>query len=37
MGKTLAYALTSTQNLMEHDNGWEDLDLDFINKVKRSR
>jgi hypothetical protein len=21
------------QNLMEHDHGWEDLCLDFINKV----
>ena len=23
------------QNLMEHDHGWEDLILDFINKVKK--
>ncbi|CAG8487653.1 7139_t:CDS:10 [Funneliformis mosseae] len=32
-GNTLAYALTSMQNLMEHDHGWEDLGSDFINKV----
>jgi engulfment and cell motility protein 1 len=32
-GNTLAYALTSMQNLMEHDHGWEDLDTLFINKV----
>ncbi|RGB42768.1 ELMO/CED-12 family-domain-containing protein [Rhizophagus diaphanus] len=32
-GNTLAYALTSMQNLMEHDHGWEDLSFDFINKV----
>ncbi|CAG8475045.1 7244_t:CDS:10 [Paraglomus brasilianum] len=32
-GNTLAYALTSMQNLMEHDHGWDDLDILFINKV----
>ncbi|CAG8462244.1 25589_t:CDS:10 [Dentiscutata erythropus] len=32
-GNTLAYALTSMQNLMEHDHGWDDLASDFINKV----
>ncbi|CAG8558682.1 3097_t:CDS:10 [Ambispora leptoticha] len=32
-GNTLAYALTSMQNLMEHDHGWENLDSFFINKV----
>ena len=32
-GNTLAYALTSMQNLMEHDHGWEDLGFDFINMV----
>ncbi|CAG8778959.1 10297_t:CDS:2, partial [Acaulospora morrowiae] len=31
-GNTLAYALTSMQNLMEHDHGWDDLETDFINK-----
>lgn len=34
-GNTLAYALTSCQNLMEgSDSGWEDLDGPFIAKVR---
>ncbi|CAE6382093.1 unnamed protein product [Rhizoctonia solani] len=29
-GNTLAYALTSMQNLMEHDYGWDNLQSNFI-------
>ncbi|CAE6401890.1 unnamed protein product [Rhizoctonia solani] len=29
-GNTLAYALASMQNLMEHDYGWDNLQSDFI-------
>jgi engulfment/cell motility protein 1 len=32
-GNTLAYALTSMQNLMEHDHGWDKFDSFFMNKV----
>lgn len=32
-GNTLAYALTSMQNLMEHDHGWENLSPQFIDKL----
>ena len=32
-GNTLAYALTSLQNLMEHDHGWDDFDSAFISTV----
>ncbi|KAG5459151.1 MAG: hypothetical protein BJ554DRAFT_483, partial [Olpidium bornovanus] len=32
-GNTLAYALTSLQNLMEHDHGWETLSPQFIDKI----
>jgi hypothetical protein len=33
-GNSLAYALTSLLNMMEGDKGWEQLDQDFINKVR---
>ena len=36
-GNTLAYALTSLQNLLELDHGWDTLDNSFINRVGLSR
>ncbi|KAJ3415709.1 hypothetical protein HDV05_004387 [Chytridiales sp. JEL 0842] len=32
-GNTLAYALTSLQNLMEHDHGWDKFDSIFISTL----
>ncbi|KAI9141182.1 ELMO/CED-12 family-domain-containing protein [Paraphysoderma sedebokerense] len=32
-GNTLAYALSSLQNLMEHDNGWDIFDIPFITRL----
>ncbi|KAL1920080.1 uncharacterized protein VTP21DRAFT_1226 [Calcarisporiella thermophila] len=32
-GNTLAYALTSLQNLMEHDRGWESFEQEFIDTL----
>jgi len=32
-GNTLAYALNSLQNLMEHDHGWENFTRDFVGQV----
>ena len=32
-GNTLAYALTGTQNLMELQTGWSNLDTGFISKI----
>ncbi|KAH7335159.1 ELMO/CED-12 family-domain-containing protein [Rhizoctonia solani] len=32
-GNTLAYALTSMQNLMEHDYGWDHLQPNFILRI----
>ncbi|KAJ3317691.1 hypothetical protein HDU76_001085 [Blyttiomyces sp. JEL0837] len=32
-GNTLAYALTSLQNLMEHDHGWDKFDASFISTL----
>ncbi|OUM64854.1 hypothetical protein PIROE2DRAFT_8242, partial [Piromyces sp. E2] len=32
-GNTLAYALNSLQNLMEHDHGWENFTKDFVSMV----
>jgi len=32
-GNTLAYALNSLQNLMEHDHGWENFTKDFVSMI----
>eukprot|EP00833_Pecoramyces_ruminatium_P013306 jgi/Orpsp1_1/1187338/evm.model.d7180000056963.1 len=32
-GNTLAYALNSLQNLMEHDHGWENFTRDFVSQI----
>ncbi|KAF8605927.1 hypothetical protein BDV93DRAFT_543115 [Ceratobasidium sp. AG-I] len=32
-GNTLAYALTSMQNLMEHEYGWDNLQPNFISRI----
>ena len=33
-GNTLAYALSAMQSLLDLDEGWEDLNHDFVQKVR---
>ena len=35
-GNTLAYALTSYANLLDIDKGWEQVDQDFVKRVRRA-
>ena len=36
-GNTLAYALSAMQSLLDLDEGWEDLNQDFVQKVRPAR